>query len=104
MSWIHVEWGGIVLAVASGALTSGLGYVLWYRAIRGLTTIRAAMVQLLVPVLAAFGGVVFLVEQVSLRLVVASTLILGGVRMAVWTRSSTARNQRTHFSRRETPR
>jgi len=104
LSWVHVERAGIVLAVASGALTSGLGYVLWYRAIRDLTTIRAAMVQLLVPVLAAFGGVVFLVEQVSLRLVVASTLILGGVLMAVWTRSSTARNKRTHFARRETPR
>ena len=83
LSWVHLEGAGIVLAVASGALTSGLGYVLWYRALRGLTTIRAAIVQLFVPVLAAFGGVVFLAEQVSFRLVVASILILGGVLMAV---------------------
>ncbi len=83
MSWAHLQGNGIVLAVASGALTSGVGYVLWYRALKGLTTTQAAIVQLFVPVLAAFGGVVFLSEQVSLRLVVASVLILGGVLMAV---------------------
>ena len=84
-AWVELEWGGVVLAVTSGALTSGLGYVLWYRALGGLSTTRAAIVQLFVPVLASFGGVVFLSEQISLRLVIASALILGGVLMAVLT-------------------
>jgi drug/metabolite transporter (DMT)-like permease len=88
-SWAHVGWGGIFLAVASGSLTSGVGYVVWYRALRGLTTVRAAIVQLFVPVLAAFGGVILLVEQVSFRLVVASILIVGGVLMAIALNSRT---------------
>ncbi|MEE8348514.1 MAG: DMT family transporter, partial [Acidobacteriota bacterium] len=87
VSWIHLEGSGMVLAVASGALTSGLGYVLWYRALRGLSTTRAAIAQLFVPVLAAFGGVVFLSEQVTLRLVVASILILAGVATGLGTAS-----------------
>ncbi len=82
-SFITVDWTGLLLATASGAVASGLGYVVWYRALRGLTRTLAAVVQLLVPVLASFGGVVFLGELVSLRLVVASVLILGGVAMAV---------------------
>jgi drug/metabolite transporter (DMT)-like permease len=78
---------GIILALISGSLTSGLGYVLWYRALRGLTTTQAAVLQLLVPVLAAFGGVVFLTETVSLRLVVSAVLVLGGVALAVLERN-----------------
>jgi drug/metabolite transporter (DMT)-like permease len=89
-SFVHLEETGIFLALVSGTLTSGLGYVLWYKALRGLTTTRAAIVQLLVPVLAAFGGVVFLAEQVSTRLAIASALILGGVAMAVLNRASSA--------------
>ncbi|NIW47171.1 MAG: EamA family transporter [Gammaproteobacteria bacterium] len=89
-SLIHLEKIGIILALVSGSITSGLGYVLWYKALRGLTTTRAAIVQLLVPVLAAFGGVIFLAEQLSVRLAIASALILGGVAMAVLNRSSTA--------------
>lgn len=87
-SWIHVERTGAILALVSGTITSGLGYVLWYKALRGLTTTRASIVQLLVPVLAAFGGVVFLAEGVSARLAIASAMILGGVAMAVLTRAS----------------
>jgi len=79
---------GIILALLSGTVTSGLGYVLWYQALKNLTTSQASVVQLLVPVLAAFGGVVFLSEQISLRLVTASALILGGVTMAVLKRAS----------------
>lgn len=74
---------GVVLAVLSGALASGLGYVVWYAALRGLTATRAASVQLTVPVLAAAGGVVLLHEPVTLRLVAAAALILGGVGLAV---------------------
>jgi drug/metabolite transporter (DMT)-like permease len=76
---IHGELAGLLLALVSGVVTSGLGYVLWYRALKNLTTTQASVVQLVVPVLAAFGGVVFLSGQVSTRLVAASALILGGV-------------------------
>lgn len=82
----HAETRGVLLALASGTITSGLGYVLWYKALRGLTTTQASIVQLLVPVLAAFGGVLFLGEQVSARLAVASAWILGGVATAILAR------------------
>jgi drug/metabolite transporter (DMT)-like permease len=68
---------------ASGAITSGLGYAVWYAALGGLTATRAAIVQLAAPPLAALGGVVLLGESLSLRLLVASGLILGGIGLAV---------------------
>jgi drug/metabolite transporter (DMT)-like permease len=74
---------GALLAVASGALASGLGYVAWYAALSGLSATRAASIQLAVPVLAAAGGVIFLSERVTVRLIVASVLILGGVGLAL---------------------
>jgi drug/metabolite transporter (DMT)-like permease len=74
---------GIALAAAAGAVTTGLGYVAWYRALRDLTATRASIVQLSVPLLAAFGGVALLDERVSWRLLIASALILGGVALAV---------------------
>ncbi len=74
---------GVVLAVVSGAVTSGLGYVVWYAALRGLTATRAAAVQLAVPVIAAAGGAAFLAERVSSRLVVAAVAILGGIAAAI---------------------
>ena len=70
---------GIVLATISGAVASGLGYVVWYVALRGLTATRAATVQLSVPVIAALGGVVLLSEVITFRLLVASAATLGGV-------------------------
>ncbi len=70
---------GVLLAVASGALASGLGYVLWYYALRGLTATSAATVQLTVPVIAACGGVLVLSEPLHARLVIAAILVLGGV-------------------------
>lgn len=79
----HLTVEGALLAVVSGALASGLGYVVWYAALRGLTATRAAVVQLAVPVLAAAGGVWLLNEAVTLRLLVASLLILGGVGVAL---------------------
>jgi drug/metabolite transporter (DMT)-like permease len=75
--------------MASGALASGLGYTVWFAALRGLTAIRAATVQLTVPVLAATGGVLFLQESVTVRLVVAAALILGGVGLALAGRAQT---------------
>jgi drug/metabolite transporter (DMT)-like permease len=80
---IHLSTTGLILAGVSGAITSGLGYALWYAALRGLTTARAATVQLSVPVLAAWGGVVFLSEEISFRLLLAGVLILGGIGLAV---------------------
>ena len=74
---------GITCAVASGALTSGIGYAIWYSAIRGLKATQAATVQLSVPVIAAAGGIVFLGETLSARLLVASLAILGGVALVV---------------------
>ena len=74
---------GVALAVVSGAVSSGLGYVIWYAALRGLSATRAATVQLAVPIIAAVGGIVFLAELLTTRLVVAGILILGGVGMAL---------------------
>jgi drug/metabolite transporter (DMT)-like permease len=70
---------GVSLAVASGAVASALGYVVWYAALGGLTATRAATVQLSVPIIAAFGGVVLLSEDVTARLLIASTATLGGI-------------------------
>jgi drug/metabolite transporter (DMT)-like permease len=70
---------GAALAVASGAIASGLGYVVWYAALQGLRATSAATVQLSAPVLAAIGGAVLLAEDVSLRLALASIATLGGV-------------------------
>jgi len=90
---------GILLAVVSGSVTSGLGYVLWYRALRGLRTAQAAIVQLLVPILAALGGIFFLGERLSVRLAISSVLILGGVAMAVGSRSRDTGASRSALTR-----
>ena len=74
---------GMLLAVASGALASGLGYVAWFAALRGLSRIRAATVQLTVPIIAAVGGVALLGESITIRLVLSAVLILGGVGLAL---------------------
>jgi len=76
---LHASWQGMILAVASGAIASGLGYAMWYAALAGLTATRAATVQLSVPVIAAFGGVVLLSEPVTFRLLLASAATLGGI-------------------------
>ncbi|MEL7334381.1 MAG: DMT family transporter [Cyanobacteria bacterium J06560_2] len=83
MSRLQVSAEGVLLAVLSGAIASGVGYALWYAALKGLTATRAATVQLAVPVLAAIGGTLFLQEALSMRLVLASVMISGGVGLAV---------------------
>lgn len=87
---IHLSTKGVWLAVVSGALASGVGYIIWYAALQGLTTTRAATVQLSVPVLAAIGGVIFLSEGISIRLVLSAITILGGVAMTVLSRERSA--------------
>jgi drug/metabolite transporter (DMT)-like permease len=70
---------GILLAVLSGAIASGAGYAIWYIALGGLSVTQAAVVQLFVPIIAAIGGVIFANELITLRLVEASALVLGGI-------------------------
>jgi drug/metabolite transporter (DMT)-like permease len=79
---LHLTPRGVGFAVASGALGSGLAYVVWYVALRGLTTTRAASLQLLVPVLTAAGGVLLLGEEATPRLAIATVLVLTGVWLA----------------------
>jgi len=81
---------GLVLAVASGAVASGCGYVVWYAALPSLSATRAATVQLSVPVIAAIGGVILLSEDVTLRLVLASAATLGGVAIVLAQRARKA--------------
>ena len=80
----HVQISGLLLAVASGAVASGLGYSIWYTALRGLSPATAASIQLTVPAIAAMGAVVFLGEPVTQRLLVTSLVILGGVALVIW--------------------
>jgi drug/metabolite transporter (DMT)-like permease len=75
----RVDPRGLLLAIASGAITSGLGYAIWYRALRGLTATQAAILQLSVPVIAALGAVALLHERPSPRLAVSGLAVLGGV-------------------------
>jgi drug/metabolite transporter (DMT)-like permease len=84
----HANGGGIALAMASGAITSGLGYVLWYAALPHLTALRAATVQLCVPPLAALGGAWLLSEALTLRLVLSSAAILGGIALVLASRAA----------------
>jgi drug/metabolite transporter (DMT)-like permease len=79
LPWLALDAAGAALAVASGAVTSGIGYAIWYSALRGLKAASAATVQLSVPPLAALGGVGLLGEPLTLRLLLASVAILGGI-------------------------
>lgn len=80
---VHVSPTGLLFATLSGAVTSGLGYALWYLVLRQIGATQGAIVQLTVPVIAAFGGTLFLGEGWTLRLILSSLLILGGVGMAI---------------------
>jgi len=79
IQYANMSQKGILLAVLSGGVASGIGYTIWYTALGGLSVIQAAVVQLLVPVIAAVGGVVFADEIFSFRLVLSSIMILGGI-------------------------
>jgi drug/metabolite transporter (DMT)-like permease len=81
--WAHVDRAGVVYAVISGAITSGLGYVIWYSALPGLKAASAATVQLSVPVIAATGGILLLYEPITLQYLIASLAILGGIALVV---------------------
>lgn len=83
LPWASIDSAGFWYAVASGALASGIGYAIWYTALGGLKATSAATVQLSVPVIAAIGGIVFLGEPVTLRFLIASIAILGGVALVI---------------------
>jgi drug/metabolite transporter (DMT)-like permease len=74
---------GVWYAISSGALASGIGYAIWYTALPGLKATQASTVQLSVPVLASLGGIVFLGEPISMRLILASVAILGGIALVI---------------------
>ena len=80
---LHVDGAGAALAATSGAVTSGMGYAVWYAALRGLASASAASVQLSVPVITAVAGVTLLSEPLTLRIVLASTAVLGGIAMVI---------------------
>lgn len=79
LPWASIDIRGFLYAIVSGAITSGLGYALWYATVRHLTSINAAMAQLAVPVIAAVGGTLFLAEAVTLRLGISAVAVLGGL-------------------------
>lgn len=80
---VHLTTKGVLLATVSGGLASGIGYAIWYRTLPFLTATRAAAVQLTVPIIAALGGILLLSEPVTLRLVLASAAVLGGVSLTI---------------------
>jgi len=81
---LHVTAYGATLAIASGAITSGLGYCIWYAVLPSLGAARAAIVQLSVPVIAATGGIVLLAEPLHRHVLVGGSVILGGLALALW--------------------
>jgi drug/metabolite transporter (DMT)-like permease len=88
-----IDSTGLAYAIASGALTSGVGYAIWYTVLPSLKSTQSATIQLSVPVVAAMGGIVLLGEPVSLRLVLASVAILGGIAMGIAEQSRVARGK-----------
>jgi drug/metabolite transporter (DMT)-like permease len=80
---LHLDLAGVTYAIISGAITSGVGYVIWYSALPGLKAASAATVQLSVPVLTATGGILLLGEPLTLRYLLASVAILGGIAFVV---------------------
>lgn len=83
----HFSTAGVLAAVASGVLASGGGYAAWYSVLPSLSAVRAGTIQLAVPIIAAVAGNLLLAEQISLRLMASSVLVLGGVALAISARA-----------------
>lgn len=79
----HYSSEGIVLAILSGAIASAMGYTIWYIALSGISVTQSAVIQLSVPVIAALGGVLFISEVITLRLILSGLLILGGILIVI---------------------
>jgi drug/metabolite transporter (DMT)-like permease len=84
--WHSLNGAGVGYAIVSGALASGAGYAIWYTALRGLKATSAATVQLSVPIITAVGGILFLGEVITLRLLIASAAILFGIALVTVSR------------------
>ena len=84
---------GVLLAVLSGAVASGIGYTIWYIALGGLSVTLAALAQLLVPIIAALGGVVFVSESLSIRFLLSASMILGGITLVVYGKLNSANSR-----------
>ncbi|MCL4147182.1 UNVERIFIED_CONTAM: hypothetical protein GTU68_003845 [Idotea baltica] len=84
--------GATIAAIASGAITSGIGYAIWYAALPGLTRMQASIMQLSVPAIAALGGVLFLNEVLTPRMIISTALILSGVGAAMMLQRRTVTN------------
>lgn len=91
---IQISNQGIILAIVSGAVTSGLGYAIWYSALARLTVTQAATIQLTVPIIAAFGGVLFSNEVITIKLITSSILVLGGILVVIVGKQYVERNRR----------
>lgn len=91
--WLQLDRAGVGYAMLSGAISSGLGYVIWYAALPALKATSAATVQLSVPVLAATGGILLLGEPITARFVLASITILGGIALVIWEKQRVAKRQ-----------
>lgn len=78
-----MSYQGVVLAIVSGGVASGIGYAIWYAALGGLSSIQAGVLQLLVPVIASIGGVIFSHELLSYRLFISSLVILSGILVVI---------------------
>lgn len=76
---LHFTYQGIILAAIAGGLTSAIGYSIWYIALKGLSATQAAVIQLSVPIIAAIGGVIFVAEPITYRLMISSLVVLGGI-------------------------
>jgi drug/metabolite transporter (DMT)-like permease len=90
LMWNPSAWDelGVMYAIASGALTSGLGYAMWYAVLPSLKASQAATIQLSVPVIAALGGVAFLNEVMTEQFALASVATLGGIALVIWGKRS----------------
>lgn len=93
---ISLDAAGFFYAFLSGALTSGIGYAIWYATLPALKATHAATVQLSVPVLAAIGGVVLLSEPISARLVMASAAVIGGIALVLLQKSIPIIHRQSH--------
>ncbi|MCL4152967.1 UNVERIFIED_CONTAM: hypothetical protein GTU68_059338, partial [Idotea baltica] len=83
ISFEVISLKGAVLAALSGGLASGVGYTIWYMALNGLSAVQAAVLQLLVPIIATIGGVVFASEPVTARFIISTALVLGGILVVI---------------------
>jgi len=90
LSAMQADISGVLLAIASGTVTSALGYVVWYAVLPQLKSITAASVQLSVPIIAAIAGLIVLGEVLSLRLILCTIAVLGGIAMVIYTRPDKA--------------